>query len=94
MCLVLIPWLFAQKAIFNKASLVVDRVGNYNLFVGTRPDISGWLSYPYPDGTGVEKRSAISVLAANVKQSPSRFAKLMLDKPYRLGKISRNDFSH
>lgn len=92
MCLVLVPWLFAQKAIFNKASLVVDRVGNYNLFVGTRPDIGGWLSYPYPDGTGVEKRSAISVLADNVRQSPSRFAKLMLDKPYRLGKFPWNDF--
>ncbi len=92
MSLVLIPWLFAQKAIFNKASLVVDRVGNYNLFVGTNPDISGWLSYPYPDGTGVEKRSAISVLAENVRRSPSRFARLMLDKPYRLGKFPWNDF--
>jgi hypothetical protein len=92
MSLVLIPWLFAQKAIFDKASLVVDRVGNYNLFVGTNPDISGWLSYPYPDGTAVEKRPAISILAENVKRSPSRFARLMLDKPYRLGKFPWNDF--
>ncbi|MCC7528310.1 MAG: hypothetical protein IT342_07295 [Candidatus Melainabacteria bacterium] len=92
MSLVMVPWLFAQKSIFNKASLVVDRVGNYNLFVGTNPDISGWLSYPYPDGTGVEKRSAISVLADNVRRSPSRFAKLMLDKPYRLAKFPWNDF--
>jgi len=90
--LVLIPWLFAQKAVLNKASLVVDRVGNYNLFVGTNPDISGWLSYPYPDGTGIENRSAISVLRSNLNLSWSRSLKLMLDKPFRLAKFPWNDF--
>lgn len=92
MALVMIPWLCAQKAVLNKASLVVDRVGNYNLFVGTNPDISGWLSYPYPDGTGIESRSALSVLKSNLKLSPSRSLKLMLDKPFRLAKFPWNDF--
>lgn len=92
MALVMLPWLCAQKAVLNKASLVVDRVGNYNLFVGTNPDISGWLSYPYPDGTGIESRSALSVLTGNVKLSLGRSIKLMLDKPYRLAKFPWNDF--
>lgn len=92
MALILLPWLFTQKAIFNKASLVVDRVGNYNLFVGTNPDISGWLSYPYPNGVGVESRPALEVLKSNVKVSAGRFFKLLLDKPYRLAKFPWNDF--
>lgn len=92
MALVMLPWLCAQKAVLNKTSLVVDRVGNYNLFVGTNPDISGWLSYPYPDGTGIESRSALSVLTSNVKLSLGRSIKLMLDKPYRLAKFPWNDF--
>ncbi|MBX9951368.1 MAG: hypothetical protein K2Y39_19525 [Candidatus Obscuribacterales bacterium] len=92
MALVMIPWLCAQKAVLNKASLVVDRVGNYNLFVGTNPDISGWLSYPYPDGTGIENRSQIAVLSGNLKRSWSRSLKLMLDKPFRLAKFPWNDF--
>lgn len=92
MALVMLPWLCAQKAVLNKASLVVDRVGNYNLFVGTNPDISGWLSYPYPDGTGIESRSSLSILKDNVKLSLGRSIKLMLDKPYRLAKFPWNDF--
>ncbi|PZM85351.1 MAG: hypothetical protein DKT66_03975 [Candidatus Melainabacteria bacterium] len=92
MALVMLPWLCVQKAVLNKASLVVDRVGNYNLFVGTNPDISGWLSYPYPDGTGIESRSALAVLTKNVRLSLGRSIKLMLDKPYRLAKFPWNDF--
>lgn len=90
--IVLLPWFYLQKGIFDKTSIVVDRVGNYNLFIGTNPSISGWLSYPYPDGRGVESRSAISVLNSNVKQSPSKFLKLLCDKPFRLFKFHWNDF--
>lgn len=92
MSCVLVPWLIAQKVIFGKTSLVVDRVGNYNLFVGTNSDISGWLSYPYPDGRGVEARPALKVLSDNFKRSPERFLKLMTDKPQRLFKFPWNDF--
>ncbi|MBC7996878.1 MAG: hypothetical protein IAF58_02980 [Leptolyngbya sp.] len=92
MCCIVLPWLMAQRVIFGKSSLVVDRVGNYNLFVGTNSDISGWLSYPYPDGRGVESKPALKVLSENFKRSPERFFKLMTDKPQRLLKFPWNDF--
>lgn len=92
MAVILAPWLILQKAVFDKASLVVDRVGNYNLYVGTNYSIKGWLSYPYPDVTSIEKKSSASVLIDNIRTGPVKFLKLMADKPYRLFKFPWNDF--
>lgn len=92
MAVILVPWLCLQKAVFDKASLVVDRVGNYNLYVGTNYSIKGWLSYPYPDVTSIEKKSSAAVLYDNVRAGPLKFMKLMADKPYRLFKFPWNDF--
>lgn len=39
--LVLGPWLLFEKAAFNKTSLIVDRVGHYNLFIGTNTAMPG-----------------------------------------------------
>ena len=92
MAVILLPWLILQKAVFDRASLVVDRVGTYNLYVGTNYSIKGWLSYPYPDVTSIEKKSSASVLVDNVRSGPFKFLKLMGDKPYRLFKFPWNDF--
>ncbi len=89
---VLAPWLWFEKTAFDKVSLVVDRVGHYNLFVGTNSTIQGFLSYPYPDGRGIEKKSFFSLVKEAYKTSPNRFLKLMLDKPARLYKFPWNDF--
>ncbi len=89
---VLIPWLCFEKTAFNKLSLVVDRVGHYNLFVGTNTEIQGFLSYPYPDGRGIEEKSFITLAKEAYRKSPNRFIKLMLDKPARLYKFPWNDF--
>ncbi|MDP3507643.1 MAG: hypothetical protein Q8T09_06600 [Candidatus Melainabacteria bacterium] len=89
---VLAPWLWFEKTAFNKLSLVVDRVGHYNLFVGTNSTIQGFLSYPYPDGRGIEKKSFFTLVKEAYKTSPNRFLKLMLDKPARLYKFPWNDF--
>ncbi len=88
----LAPWLIFEKMAFDKMTLVVDRVGHYNLFVGTNSNIQGFLSYPYPDGRGIEKKSFLQLTKEAYKQSPSRFIKLMLDKPARLYKFPWNDF--
>ncbi len=89
---VLAPWLWFEKTAFDKVSLVVDRVGHYNLFVGTNSTIQGFLSYPYPDGRGIEKKSFFTLVKEAYKTSPNRFLKLMLDKPARLYKFPWNDF--
>ncbi len=89
---VLAPWLWFEKTAFDKVSLVVDRVGHYNLFVGTNSTIQGFLSYPYPDGRGIEKKSFFTLVKEAYKTSPNRFIKLMLDKPARLYKFPWNDF--
>lgn len=90
--MVLAPWLFFEQAAFNKLSLVVDRVGHYNLFIGTNTEIQGFLSYPYPDGRGIEQKSFLQLVKESYRKSPNRFIKLMLDKPARLYKFPWNDF--
>lgn len=86
------PWLVMQKVLFDRASVVVDRVGNYNLFIGTNTQTAGWLSYPYPDGSGIEAMPLPELAWKNLKQDPVRWLKLMLDKPVRLLKHPWNDF--
>jgi len=92
LALCLLPWLALQKLAFGKASLLVDRVSQYNLFVGNDVDELGWLSVPYPDLTGIEKDKHTDILKHAMQKSPERFLKLMLDKPARLLKLPWNDF--
>lgn len=88
----LAPWLLYEKTVYNKLSLVVDRVGHYNLFIGTNAEIQGFLSYPYPDGHGIEKKSFLELIESARKKSPNGFMRLMLDKPARLYKFPWNDY--
>ncbi|MBX9671243.1 MAG: hypothetical protein K2X93_26885 [Candidatus Obscuribacterales bacterium] len=92
MALVFAPWLLFQQLAFGKCSVIVDRVGHYNLFTGTNVATQGWLAFPYPDGRGIEKRSYAELVGKQIKESPTRFARLMLDKPLRLFKFPWNDF--
>jgi hypothetical protein len=89
---VVVPWVSFQHVAFDKGGIVVDRVGNYNLFIGSNTQTQGWLTFPYPDGRGVEKQSLPNLLAQSYKTSPSRFIRLMLDKPARLFQMPWNDF--
>lgn len=91
-CVPALPWLGFQKLAFGGGGLVVDRVGRYNFFVGNNIDTGGWLSYPYPDGRGVESRSFGTLFKEAVSKSPQRWIKLLLDKPARLFKFPWNDF--
>lgn len=90
--LVMAPWIAFQKLAFGSAGLVVDRVGHYNFFIGNNTEIGGWLSYPYPDGSGVDEKSFPQLLSEAVGKNPQRWLKLMLDKPERLFKFPWNDF--
>lgn len=86
------PWLVFQNQAFHKMSLVVDRVGQYNLFIGTNTKIQGFLSYPYPDGRGIENKSFGTLIKEAYKESPNAFLRLMMDKPARLYKFPWNDY--
>lgn len=88
----LVPWLCVQHLALGRTSLVVDRVGHYNFFVGTNVDTSGWLSVPYPDGRGIESKSFARLASESWRRSPDRFPKLMADKIPRLFKFPWNDF--
>lgn len=90
--LVFAPWLCVQKMAFGSASFVVDRAGQYNLFIGTNTQTGGWLSYPYPDGTGIQSKGLPQLVKESIAVSPSRWLRLMLDKPIRLFKMPWNDF--
>lgn len=89
---VLLPWFVFENQAFHKVSLVVDRVGHYNLFIGTNTASQGFLSYPYPDGRGIEEKSFPRLVAEAYKKSPNSFLRLMLDKPARLYKFPWNDY--
>lgn len=90
--LMLAPWFTLEKAAFNKISFTVDRVGNYNLFIGTNTESQGFLSYPYPDGSKITEKSFATLVKEAFKKSPSRFLRLILDKPARLYKFPWNDY--
>jgi hypothetical protein len=90
--LVTVPWLVFEKSAFNRTNLVVDRTGNYNLFIGTSTKIQGFLSYPYPDGAGIQSKSFSTLIKEAYKERPSAFIKLMMDKPARLFKFPWNDY--
>jgi 4-amino-4-deoxy-L-arabinose transferase-like glycosyltransferase len=89
---ILCPWFIFEKAAYNKMTMSVDRVGHYNLFIGTNTATQGFLSYPYPDGRGIEEKSFLALINRAAKQSPARFFKLIMDKPARLLKSPWNDF--
>lgn len=90
--LVALPWLGLQQLAFGRGGLVVDRVSHYNFATGNNVDTQGWLSYPYPDYSGVEQKSFLQLAKENLKKSPTRYFKLWLDKPLRLFKFPWNDF--
>ena len=89
---VAMPWLALQKLAFGTSSLIVDRVGHYNYFVGNNIETQGWLSVPYPDGRGIEEKSLFTLWQDEIKKSPSGWMRLMQDKLPRLLKFPWNDF--
>lgn len=87
-----IPCMVLQNLSIGKSSFVQNRVGHYNIFVGLDVNSQGWLSYPYPDGSGIEKENFLGLIKRRYDESHSRFTKLLMDKPIRLFKFPWNDF--
>jgi Dolichyl-phosphate-mannose-protein mannosyltransferase len=90
--LLVFPWLVLQQCIFGKASLVIDRYGHFNLFIGNNVDTLGWFSFPYPESGDMKDKSIKEIADVTVLKSPERWLKLALDKPVRLLKRPWNDF--
>jgi len=90
--LLVLPWLGLQQCIFGKASMVIDRNGHFNLFIGNNVDTQGWFSFPYPEGGDMNERSIQQIVQITLLKSPENWLKLALDKPARLLKRPWNDF--
>lgn len=90
--LVTLPWMALQNLAFGKANLLVDRVGHYNFFIGNNISSQGWLSFPYPDGTGIERKSPLELIRSSIGGHPLRWLVLLCDKTARLYKFPWNDF--
>lgn len=86
------PVMALQKLTLGQSSVVQDRKGLYNLVVGTNPDTSGWLAYPFMSFAGLDGPAAAGVLATRVMQRPADFALTALEKPCRLLAFPWNDF--
>lgn len=90
--LMVAPVMALQKLTLGQSSLLQDRKGLYNLVVGTNPDTSGWLAYPFMSFAGLDGPAAAGVLATRVMQRPVDIGLTALEKPCRLLAFPWNDF--
>jgi len=90
--IVALPSLAFQQLAYGSSTLVVDRVGNYNFFIGNNIDTAGWLSFPYPDGRGIDAKPMATLAQESIGKNPRRWLQLFEDKPLRLLKFPWNDF--
>jgi 4-amino-4-deoxy-L-arabinose transferase-like glycosyltransferase len=89
---VVFPWLVLQKAALGTVSLIVDRGGRYNLFVGVTADSQGWLSFPAPYLVNIESVPPLKIVIDAFNHGREGFIKLLLDKPARFLATPCNDF--
>lgn len=73
-------------------ALLVDRLSNYNMFVGLNLESNGWLVYPYPNFTGMIDNSHFEIIRQKISSHPFNLLKLLADKPPRLWALPWNDF--
>ncbi|MBK9141859.1 MAG: glycosyltransferase family 39 protein [Candidatus Melainabacteria bacterium] len=92
LALVILPCLALQSLATGGANPVPNRLVHFNLFVGLDVNAQGYLSFPYPDGRGIEEKSLPQIIAMRASESPGRFAQLLSGKPVRLLKAPWNDF--
>lgn len=92
MAVVIFPWVLLQKAALGTVSLMVDRGGRYNLFVGLNTDSHGWLSFPAPRLDNIESVTPLKIIIQAIKKNPDALLKLLLDKPARFLATPCNDF--
>lgn len=92
LALVILPCMALQSLATGGANPVPNRLVHFNLFVGLDVNAQGYLSFPYPDGRGIEEKSLPQLIAMRASESPGRFAQLLSGKPVRLLKAPWNDF--
>lgn len=89
---VMAPWLVLQNVALGKSSLLVDRVGQYNAFIGNNVGTQGWLSFPYPNGGVANSDGIAKLIVSSAADSPEKWFRLMIDKTIRFLKFPWNDF--
>ena len=76
----------------GEPALLVDRLSNYNMFVGLNLESNGWLVYPYPNFTGMVDNSHFEIIRQKISSHPMNLLRILADKPPRLWALPWNDF--
>jgi 4-amino-4-deoxy-L-arabinose transferase-like glycosyltransferase len=84
LALVLAPWLFFTASVSGKASLLVNRAPEYNLFIGNHLPSDGWKTWPTPDGVPQSMDEAKLRLAQQFMTSGEHSLSLIFRKIPRL----------
>ncbi len=90
--LVLGPWVCWQTVATGHPSLLVDRLGTYNYFIGNDPFTGGWLSAPLQMLDSIRNKGLSQVVMESVMSNPVDFSRRALDKISRLFELPLNDF--
>jgi len=93
------PWLLITQVITGHPSVIVDRGGAYNLWVGCNLHTDGWDILPsrfvaHPKEFKKTSAEVRSELLTTFKQKPLSFIDLMARKPARLMCAPWNDFQN
>lgn len=89
--LILTPWMTWQQVRTGHASILLDRVGAYNLYVGNDVQGQAWLTMPRAVPAWAYTSSSPRVVWRIFKEDPRGWFKLLLDKPSRMFKTPWND---
>lgn len=93
------PWMMLKQIITGQPSIVVDRGGAYNLYVGCNLQADGWDVLPSRYVTHPKEFTKTSAevreeIVATLKKNPWSFIDLMARKPARLMSAPWNDFQN
>lgn len=97
--LALAPWMLVKQIITGQPSIIVDRGGSYNLWVGCSLPADGWDVLPsryvtHPKEFTKTTNEVRSEILTDFKEKPLSFLDLMARKPSRLMCAPWNDFQN
>jgi 4-amino-4-deoxy-L-arabinose transferase-like glycosyltransferase len=94
LAVVVIPWVMLTHAITGNYMLLVSRTPSYNVYAGNQVATDGWRVWP-AENIPAYVSDAVSIVAADARSHPLRFAALEFKKIPRLwaGVWNENQFS-
>jgi 4-amino-4-deoxy-L-arabinose transferase-like glycosyltransferase len=92
LALMLGPWVAWQTVATGHPSLVVDRLGTYNFYIGNDPFTGGWLAAPLQTVDAIRNKGLGQLAAEFILASPVDFTRHTVEKLARLFELPLNDF--